>query len=169
MNWITNSVLPKIKALVQSNDVPDNLWVKCSSCYQMLFHQDYEQPFHSCSTCGHHAPLPPELRFKLLFDDNSYEQIDIEGIETQHLIRGFEDMLIIRKAEEKIGDKVADGTIRCPCHLGIDGRPRGPDSSSDVLQPGRHEFHTERSRQWHPAAPAQFSSELRAGPPTGHR
>ena len=27
MNWITNSVLPKIKALVQS-DVPDNLWVK---------------------------------------------------------------------------------------------------------------------------------------------
>jgi len=65
MNWITNSVLPKIKALVQSNDVPDNLWVKCPSCNQMLFHQDYEQAFHCCSTCGHHAPLPPALRFKL--------------------------------------------------------------------------------------------------------
>ena len=68
MNWITNSVLPKIKALVQSNDVPDNLWVKCPSCNQMLFHQEYEQAFHCCTTCGYHAPLPPELRFKLLFD-----------------------------------------------------------------------------------------------------
>ena len=78
MNWITNSVLPKIKALVQSNDVPDNLWVKCPSCNQMLFHQDYEQAFHCCSTCGHHAPLPPALRFKLLFDADSYQQIDVE-------------------------------------------------------------------------------------------
>ena len=77
MNWITNSVLPKIKALVQSNDVPDNLWVKCSSCNQMLFHQDYEQAYHCCSTCGHHAPLPPDLRFKLLFDADSYAPIDV--------------------------------------------------------------------------------------------
>ena len=78
MNWITNSVLPKIKALVQSNDVPDNLWVKCPSCNQMLFHQEYEQAFHCCTTCGHHAPLPPELRFKLLFDADSYQQVELD-------------------------------------------------------------------------------------------
>ena len=78
MNWITNSVLPKIKALVQSNDVPDNLWVKCPSCNQMLFHQEYEQAFHCCTTCGHHAPLPPELRFKLLFDVDSYQQVELD-------------------------------------------------------------------------------------------
>ena len=78
MNWITNSVLPKIKALVQSNDVPDNLWVKCPSCNQMLFHQEYEQAFHCCTTCGHHAPLPPELRFKLLFDGDNYQQLELD-------------------------------------------------------------------------------------------
>ena len=78
MNWITNSVLPKIKALVQSNDVPDNLWVKCPSCNQMLFHQEYEQAFYCCTTCGHHAPLPPELRFKLLFDADSYQQVELD-------------------------------------------------------------------------------------------
>ena len=38
MNWITNAVLPKIKALVTANDVPDNLWVKCKACGQMIFH-----------------------------------------------------------------------------------------------------------------------------------
>jgi acetyl-CoA carboxylase beta subunit len=43
MNWITNSVLPKIKAWVQSEDVPDNLWVKCRSCGQMIFHREFEE------------------------------------------------------------------------------------------------------------------------------
>lgn len=77
MNWITNSVLPKIKALVKSSDTPDNLWVKCPSCSQMLFHKDYETAFHCCSTCGHHAPLPPELRFEMLFDKDSHTLINI--------------------------------------------------------------------------------------------
>ena len=41
MNWITNSVLPKIKAWVGDSDVPDHLWIKCPACDQMLFHTDY--------------------------------------------------------------------------------------------------------------------------------
>ena len=58
MNWITNAVLPKIKALVSTNDVPDNLWIKCKSCGQMIFHREFEQAHNCCSTCGHHAPCP---------------------------------------------------------------------------------------------------------------
>ena len=77
MNWITNSVLPKIKALVQSSDVPENLWVKCPSCSQMLFHKDYQEAFNCCSTCGHHTPLAPEERFRLLFDADSYETLEV--------------------------------------------------------------------------------------------
>ena len=78
MNWITKAVLPKIKALVQASDVPDNLWIKCPSCTQMLFHKDYEQAYHCCATCGHHAPLPPNKRFELLFDPESYSHIEWE-------------------------------------------------------------------------------------------
>jgi len=78
MNWITNSVLPKIKALVQSSDVPENLWIKCPSCSQMLFHKDYQDAFNCCSTCGHHAPLPPEERFRLLLDEHSIQQIEVQ-------------------------------------------------------------------------------------------
>ena len=77
MNWITNSVLPKIKALVQSNDVPDNLWVKCPSCNQMLFHQEYEQAFHCCTTCGHHAPLPPELRLSFCLMQTAIKRLNL--------------------------------------------------------------------------------------------
>ena len=72
MNWITNSVLPKIKAWVQSDDVPDNLWIKCSACNQMIFHREFKIAYNCCSTCGHHAPLAPESRFEMTFDDGTY-------------------------------------------------------------------------------------------------
>ena len=85
MSWITNSVLPKIKAWVQSDDVPDNLWIKCSACSQMIFHREYEQAFNCCATCGHHAPLPPEHRFAMLFDDGKYDVISLLPIEDDPL------------------------------------------------------------------------------------
>ncbi len=85
MNWITNSVLPKIKALVQSQDVPENLWIKCPACSQMLFHKDYEDGFNCCSTCGHHAPLPPELRFRLLFDTDNIQLVEVAVTEDDPL------------------------------------------------------------------------------------
>ena len=75
MNWITNAVLPKIKAFVKSNDVPDTLWVKCKSCGQMIFHKEFEAAHNTCQACGHHAPLAPKARFDMLFDAGSWESI----------------------------------------------------------------------------------------------
>ncbi len=40
MNWLTNLVLPKIRAVVGKREVPDNLWKKCPGCEQMLFHRE---------------------------------------------------------------------------------------------------------------------------------
>jgi acetyl-CoA carboxylase carboxyl transferase subunit beta len=85
MNWITNSVLPKIKAWVQADDVPDNLWIKCNACNQMIFHREYEQANNCCATCGHHAPLPPDHRFAMLFDDGKYDVITLSPIEDDPL------------------------------------------------------------------------------------
>ena len=80
MNWITNAVLPKIKAWVSTADQPDDLWVKCKSCGQMIFHREYEQAHNCCSTCGHHAPIPPEARFAMTFDNGQFETITLDAI-----------------------------------------------------------------------------------------
>ena len=85
MNWITNSVLPKIKAWVQSDDVPENLWVKCAACNQMIFHREFEIANNCCSTCGHHAPLKPEQRFAMTFDAGKFETISLPAIEDDPL------------------------------------------------------------------------------------
>ena len=75
MNWITNSVLPRIKALVQPKEIPDNFWVKCKGCNEMLFHRQLEENLQVCPRCDYHMPLTSKNRLKALFDGGSYEEI----------------------------------------------------------------------------------------------
>ena len=78
MNWITNSVLPKIKALVQPKEMPDNFWVKCKGCNEMLFHRQLEENLQVCPRCDYHMPLSCKNRLKALFDDGSYKEIPLK-------------------------------------------------------------------------------------------
>lgn len=73
MNWITNFVRPKIRALVsQKTEVPDNLWVKCPGCGAMLFHRDLEKNLQVCHHCGYHLKIDVDSRLKALFDQGRY-------------------------------------------------------------------------------------------------
>jgi acetyl-CoA carboxylase carboxyl transferase subunit beta len=76
-NWLTNFVLPKIRAVVAKKDVPDNLWHKCPNCGQMLFHRDLEASLFVCGSCGHHLRLTPERRLTMLFDEGRYAAIEL--------------------------------------------------------------------------------------------
>lgn len=74
MNWITNFVRPKIKALISSKkDVPDNLWQKCPGCEAMLYHQDLVKHLRVCHHCGHHLRMSVTERLEMLFDNGVYE------------------------------------------------------------------------------------------------
>jgi acetyl-CoA carboxylase carboxyl transferase subunit beta len=77
MSWLTNFVLPKIRAVVARKSVPDNLWHKCPSCEQMLFHRELEANLHVCRNCGHHMRIGAALRLKLLFDDGVCTPIEL--------------------------------------------------------------------------------------------
>ena len=78
MNWITNFVRPKIKALISSQkDVPENLWQKCPGCEAMLYHQELVKSLHVCPHCGHHFRISVKERLELLFDEGKYQEIDL--------------------------------------------------------------------------------------------
>ena len=77
MSWLTNFVRPKIRALVQRKDVADNLWTKCPSCSQMIFHRNLEANLHVCQNCGHHMRISLSTRFEMLFDDGEFTQVDL--------------------------------------------------------------------------------------------
>ena len=77
MNWLTNFVLPKIRAVVTKKAVPDNLWTKCPGCEQMLFYRELEANLHVCRNCGHHLRISAEQRLKIIFGDGAFTRIEL--------------------------------------------------------------------------------------------
>jgi len=78
MNWLKNIVRPKLKQLVGGQkEIPDNLWYKCPSCEEMIFHRDLEKNFRVCSHCGFHMRLGSAERLKMLFDNAEFQSIDL--------------------------------------------------------------------------------------------
>lgn len=81
MNWLTNFVRPKIRALVGSQkEIPDNLWEKCPGCNAMLFKRELEERFNVCHHCGYHLKLEPLKRLEMLFDDGAYKLVDVPKV-----------------------------------------------------------------------------------------
>ena len=78
MNWITNSVLPKIKALVQPREVPENFWTKCPNCGEMIFHRQLEDNLQVCPKCNYHLKLAARARLESLFDPNTLNIIELK-------------------------------------------------------------------------------------------
>lgn len=77
MSWLTDFVRPRIRALVERN-VPDNLWVKCVKCEQMIFHNQLSSNLYVCPHCGEHLKMPMADRLAYLFDKGSFERLRYE-------------------------------------------------------------------------------------------
>ncbi len=97
MNWIKETVLPKFKAFVNRRETEENLWVKCKSCNQMIFHKEYKNNLNVCKSCGYHGYMSARGRLNYLFDDASTEKIEIENISEDPL--KFKDL---KKYSERI-------------------------------------------------------------------
>ena len=81
MNWLKNIVRPKLKQLVGGQkEIPDNLWHKCPSCEEMIFHRDLETNLRVCPHCGHHMRLNSAERLKMMFDGGEYQSIELAEV-----------------------------------------------------------------------------------------
>jgi len=75
LSWLTHFVRPKLQALVKKKDVPDNLWTRCLSCEQMLFHRDLEENQFVCRYCKNHMRISAQKRLEYLFDGGDYTRV----------------------------------------------------------------------------------------------
>ena len=76
MSWLTN-IPPKIRALVNKPEVPDNLWSQCPACEQMIFHRELALSLNVCPHCGHHMRLDAQRRIESILDRDSWTLIDL--------------------------------------------------------------------------------------------
>jgi acetyl-CoA carboxylase carboxyl transferase subunit beta len=84
MNWITESLPPKIRSFLK-RDTPDNLWVKCPDSGQLVFHKDLESNLYVVPGSGYHMQIPARERLKSLFDNGVYEEIKTPEVQSDPL------------------------------------------------------------------------------------
>ncbi|MFQ5533506.1 MAG: acetyl-CoA carboxylase, carboxyltransferase subunit beta [Sphingomonadales bacterium] len=86
MNWLTNYVRPKLRAVLGNRkETPENLWDKCQKCGQMIYHKEFKANLHVCGHCGHHHRIGPELRLASLFDAGQYRSIELPEVPSDPL------------------------------------------------------------------------------------
>ncbi len=63
LNRVRNSLpfLPK-------RETPDNLWIKCPGCQEMLFIKEYEENLEVCPRCNYHGRIGADTRLAQLLD-----------------------------------------------------------------------------------------------------
>ncbi|HVY13121.1 MAG TPA: acetyl-CoA carboxylase, carboxyltransferase subunit beta [Alphaproteobacteria bacterium] len=117
MNWISNFVRPRIRALVTKKEVPDNLWEKCPGCGAMLFKRELEDSWNVCRACGYHLRLEPLRRLEMLYDAGDFRLIALPKMPSDPLhfrdLKRYKDRL--RDARNKTGQRdalfVAEGKM----------------------------------------------------------
>ncbi len=121
MNWISEWALPKIKTLFGgSREVPENLWHKCQSCEQMVFHRDLERNLRVCTHCGHHERVAARARIDMTLDDG-WQKIELPRAPADPLRfrdqRRYNERLRDAQAKSGMDDAVVVG------HGAIEGHP----------------------------------------------
>jgi acetyl-CoA carboxylase carboxyl transferase subunit beta len=106
-------------------DIPGDLWIKCKHCKETVYIKDVENNCNVC-TCNYHFRISPEKRLELLFDKNSFSEIEA-SIEAVDFLK-FEDTEAyeqrLKKAKEKTNhaDAILIGTAKInhlPVNIGV--------------------------------------------------
>jgi len=82
VNWIKNFIRPRISRMFaqREDNTPDNLWVNCNSCGEIIFHRDIELLQKVCPGCDHHMRMDAVDRLRQIYDDGTYETIDVPDV-----------------------------------------------------------------------------------------
>src|SRR5947209_12214922 len=55
---------------------PDNLWVRCPRCEELLYAKEREQALKVCSKCKYHFHVSARERIGMLADEGSFDERD---------------------------------------------------------------------------------------------
>jgi acetyl-CoA carboxylase carboxyl transferase subunit beta len=66
MSWLTR--VRNSLTFGSKRETPEDLWVKCPSCNEMLFTREYEENLFVCPRCEHHGRIGADTRLGQLLD-----------------------------------------------------------------------------------------------------
>ena len=56
--------------------IPDELWVKCPVCKNVMLSSDLEDNYKVCLKCGYHFRIPARQRIEMTVDEGTFQEFD---------------------------------------------------------------------------------------------
>ena len=58
--------------------IPDELWVKCPVCKNVMLSSDLEENYKVCLKCGYHFRIPARHRIEMTVDEGTFQEFDAD-------------------------------------------------------------------------------------------
>jgi len=128
MAWFDDLKTPRIKSQVsqRTSKVPEGLWVKCSSCGEILQSKVLKDNFQVCPECSHHFRMSAAERISILVDDGSFDEygedlVSLDPLEFDDL-KPYKSRLRSAASSTGLRDAFVVGRAKLsglPYHLGV--------------------------------------------------
>lgn len=76
--WFKKDRAPKEPRQNRPSKVPEGLWVKCTSCREIIYAKELQRYVKICPRCGFHFPLSATERLRSLFDGETFTVLEGE-------------------------------------------------------------------------------------------
>jgi len=110
MAWFTR----KDKKIIngRKKSIPDDLWLKCPSCSEILYKPELTKNYSVCGKCNHHFRVTPADYVRIILDDGSEQEIfgQVTSVDKLNFKAERKYTAQLKTAQNKTGDNSA---IRC--------------------------------------------------------
>ncbi len=92
----------KIPETTQRRETPDNLWIKCENCSEILYKKHLDKNFWICPNCNYHFRISSELYMNYLLDGGSFIEEYLYDLETKDFLNFPGYMSKVKELKEKL-------------------------------------------------------------------
>jgi acetyl-CoA carboxylase carboxyl transferase subunit beta len=97
-------------------EIPDNLWVKCPRCHELIYTKEFERTARVCQKCRYHFRLSASERIALLADPDSFTEHDVDLRPADPLSfvsadEAYTDKLVKTQVKTGLKDAVVCGSL----------------------------------------------------------
>jgi acetyl-CoA carboxylase carboxyl transferase subunit beta len=91
-------------------EIPDNLWIKCEKCGEILYRKELIKNLMVCTSCAFHFPVTAQERLEFMLDEGSFVELDA-SLESVNPLGFLDYEKKIQKGQEttKMKDSIITG------------------------------------------------------------
>ncbi len=108
-------IFSKIRKKQSSPNEAPNHWIKCPSCYALIYDKEMQSCFNVCPKCGFHMRISAKERVELLSDEGSFVEFDanLEATDPLKFVDSKSYKKRLAEGESKTGRKSAVISAEC--------------------------------------------------------